>query len=186
MVLYSSPDESGPLRQCEVLEGVRELRFDASEVTVENIDNDAPPAVRVFHPWTIVLSPDCDLEWDFFSRQSTASSTSKLISHILLCDLGDEATVRQVVNSQKDFQRAKENREERFHHIASSKTDDGHPIGEFFIDFKGMFSIPTDYLYHVIGLGIATRHGVLIPPWAQHLTDRFTYYLGRVGLPDLE
>lgn len=184
--LYNPTSADGPLRQGDILEGLIELRPDVSGSIVEVVASEHPPVERVRHPWAIILSPDCDLEWDFEARRGHAQAETKQVSHILLCDLEDESQIRAVrVKGNEQFRWAKGNRDERYHYLPQSRiTASQDELAEYFIDFKRVFSLPTEYLLSVLNIGLVTRHGYLRPPWVQHLADRFTYFLGRVGLPD--
>lgn len=186
--LYRESSTVGPLRQGEILKGIREIRFKAidlpEEITAESI---LASTIVQEHPFTIVLSPDCDLEWDYQARKKQANADTKLISHVLLCDLEDQSSIRaERVKPSREFRRVKQNREERYHYLRSSPTDFGSQVGEFYIDFKRMFALPTEYIIRESESGRITRLGILKPPWTQHLTHRFTFFLGRVGLPDEE
>ena len=184
--LYFKSPDAGPLRQGEILQGVREITF-KTESLPQNISHgmNIPIDVRL-HPRTIVLSPDCDLEWDYQARKGGANPNTKLMSHILICDLEDDATLRETkrVSSRREFDRVKQNREERYHYLRSSTTDSGAQVGEFYIDFKRMFALPSEYVTYESESGRVARLGILKPPWTQHLTHRFTFFLGRIGLPD--
>ena len=185
--LYASSTDNGPLRQGEILEGVREIRFIVSADLASDLRGPSVPAHIVGHPWTVVLNPDCDLEWDFRARQGDARMETKRVEQVLLCDLEDESQLNPSRISEKRlFDLAKGNRDERYHYLPLSQCDDGRDLTEFFIDFKRLFSLRPDFLYAAIQQGIVVRHGVLTAPWVQHLADRFTYFLGRVGLPDTE
>lgn len=186
MTIYLPCIPDGPLRQSEVLEGVRSLRFDVTKLSLENLESRRPPAEWANTPWTIVLSPECDLEWDFNARHGHANSSTKSLNHVLLCELEDGTRIQRFIGGSTNWGRVKDNREERFHHIPRDEFGNGKVVNEFFIDFKSLCAIPTDYLYGIIELGIVVRHGILKPPWVQHLADRFTYFIGRVGLPDTE
>ena len=184
--LYDESPTNGPLRQGEILKGIREVRFKEidvpDEITSELIS--VPIEVHI-HPRAIVLSPDCDLHWDYHARQGGDSPGTKLMSHVLLCDLEDEAALREArVPSSKQRRMIKQNRDERYHYFRLSETDSGSAIDEFYIDFKKMFALPTEYIFHESDTRRIGRIAVLRPPWNQHLIDRFTYFLGRVGLPD--
>ena len=176
-------------RQGEVLRGLLELRFDSAQLSEASFASPTPPAERQAHPWTIILSPDCDLEWDFNARQGEANVGTKQLSHVLLCDLEDLGALQadgRVPKSQRLTQLVTQNRDERYHHLPSAVTQDGQLITYFFVDFKRVFSLHVDYLYAVTDKGFVERCGFLKAPWLQHLAHRFTYFLGRVGLPDAE
>ncbi len=188
-VLYNSaPPPREQFRQGEVLGSLAELQFDATQVSEETLRSPEPPAIWHIHPWVIILSPDCDLEWDHKARLEQENIDTKTIAHVLLCDLEDLDALRQSNRVMQSRQQnlVVDNRDERYHHIPQAHTDSGAQLNEFFVDFKRTFSVPTDYLYALARQELVTRHGFLKAPWVQHLADRFTYFLGRVGLPDLD
>lgn len=166
--------------KAKILQGVRELRFDISRLSPRSFAMKRPWSERVTHPFSIILTPECDLEWDFQLRQNPEESENKRVSHLLLCDLEDRFQIEKDlrIRNQRDFERASSYREERWHFL------DGHESGPFYIDFKRLFSVPLDFVYAAERLDMIHRRGYLKPPWVQHLTHRFTNFLGRVGLPD--
>ena len=192
--IYFTSPESGPLRQGEILNGVSELTFDLDELT-EDISSESSIKVRVMrHPRTIVLNPDCDLEWDYKAREGDANPDTKIISYVLLCDLEDESALRPERGSsplnriiKSDHRNTvRGNRDERYHYLPASRTSSGSLLQEFYIDFKRLFAVRTDYLISLTEVKQIERMGILKPPWVQHLSHRFTFFLGRVGLPDAE
>ena len=192
--LYFASPESGPLRQGEILSGVSELTYDLDEL-IQNIPSESSVKVRVKqHPLAIVLSPDCDLEWDYNAREGDANPDTKLISHVLMCDLEDESALRPVRGSsplnriiKSDHRNmVRGNRDERYHYLPVSRTSSGSELQEFYIDFKRLFAVQTDYLIRLSQTNRTERLGILKSPWVQHLSHRFTFFLGRVGLPDIE
>ena len=182
MPLYSN----GSLRQGEILEGIRELSFDTSRLSQGSFQMRRPWSELASHPWSIVLTPACDLEWDFQFRQNPDESETKRVSHLLLCDLEDEFGIRDGsrIKNNGDRDKAKSKREERWHYLSAGLSDDGQELVEYYIDFKRLFSVPIEFVYAATRLGLVQRHGYLKPPWVQHLTHRFAYFMGRVGLPD--
>ena len=186
--LYENSPDTGALRQGEILKGVREIRFKPIDPPGELTREAIADSTEIHtHPLTIVLSPDCDLEWDYQARKDGDVSVAKLMSHVLLCDLEDESTLRGTRSGSMNnriFRIVKQNRDERYHHLQASSTESGSTHDDYYIDFKRMFALPTEYITHESEAGRVGRLGVLRPPWAQDLTHRFTYFLGRVGLPD--
>ncbi len=161
-----------------------ELRLDLTRAKPEDLARPTMPAARYLHPWVIVLSPDCDLDWDFKARFGTARSTTKVISHVLLCDLEDEAQMVGRIQGSRHKELIKGNRDERFHYLEATNASDTEGLPAFYLDFKRVFSVPTDNVYWLCSNAVAQRQGVLVGPWIQHLADRFTYFLGRVALPE--
>ena len=184
--LYDDSPPNGPLRQGEILEDLREIRFKAIDVPAEITTDAIIASTEVhIHPRAIVLSPDCDLQWDYLARQGQANFDTKYMSYVLLCDLEDEAAMSEHrLQSTKLRKAIQQNGDERYHYIKLGRTSSDSELEEYYIDFKRMFTLPIEYVIHESDSGRIGRLGVLRPPWNQHLIHRFTYYLGRVGLPD--
>ena len=185
--LYDDSPDTGALRQGEILEGIREIKFKPGTLPGEIVAGEGvtlPAQIRT-HSMTIVLSPDCDLEWDYQARKDKDDNGTKLMSHVLLCDLEDAAAIRaQRVPASRIFRMVQQNRDERYHFLRAGRTGSGSEIPDYYIDFKRMFALPAEYVTNEAESGSIRRLGVLRPPWNQHLSHRFTFFLGRVGLPD--
>ena len=108
-----------------------------------------PLSERASHPWSIVLTPACDLEWDFRSRQHSDQPDSKRVTHLLLCDLEDESSVRgdSRIKNRGERDKVKSNRDERWYYLPPCTSENGQPFVEFYIDFKRLFSVPTEFVY---------------------------------------
>ena len=186
MERYTDFGPNEPLHQGEILCGIHELRFDISQLSQESFKTMTPLSERASHPWSIVLTPACDLEWDFRSRQHSDQPDSKRVTHLLLCDLEDESSVRgdSRIKNRGERDKVESNRDERWYYLPPSTSENGQPFVEFYIDFKRLFSVPTEFVYAATSIGLIQRKGYLKGPWIQHLSHRFTYFLGRVGLPD--
>ena len=157
---FASAD--GPLRLGEIIEGVFELTFDLSVLTLASFRGPEPPSERISHPWSIVLNPDCDLEWDSNSRQQTGQ-LDKRITHLLICDLEDETRIRSRLTGAGLRKRAQSYQEDRHHYLPGSPTEDGTSLDEFYIDFKRLFTVPVDYVYATAAIGVMQWHGFLSP-----------------------
>ena len=137
------------------------------------------------------MTQDCDLDWDFKARQETDGEqkrklASKLIPNILLCELwrADELRGEQDIKSDI-WRRVRGNQDERYHVLAQiSREADSQAEGfpELVIDFKRVFTVPTDELYY--RLTTETRRRLLVNGlFMQDLSTRFACYHLRVALP---
>jgi hypothetical protein len=154
----------------------------------------APVVQSVTHPWVIVLSQDCDLDWDFKTRQQrpeaadpVAIAPAKEVPNTLLCEVleAERVRARPEIKS-RDWERMKINKDERYQFlqsIASSEDALGQGTPELCIDFKRYFTVPTDELYLQFTMG-AVRRSRLNLPYVQHLCVRFFYFQYRVALPE--
>ena len=190
----ASPDE-GALRQGEILTGVVE-----HQVSLETLK--APDkGIRVDkrrHPFAIVLTQDCDLDWDYSARsriqgedwpddKEKAKLEARRIPAILLCEVyaATEIRDREDINS-TIWSQIKINKNERyqFFQLIPAEADLlGEGLPELTIDFKRYFTIPTDELYHYIIDGDAQRRTCLDNPYLEHISHRFASFLSRVALP---
>ncbi|MEQ1883458.1 MAG: hypothetical protein ABL967_00225 [Bryobacteraceae bacterium] len=141
------------------------------------------------HPLGIVVTQDCDLVWDFQARQSgDPKQQNKQLPNVLLCELWEAERLRGKQAIASDiWKRIRQNQDERYHYLQDcSVTNDllGNGFPTLAIDFKRVFSIPTEELYFRIQSGQTRRRSVLTIPFLQDLSNRFAYYHLRVALPD--
>jgi hypothetical protein len=154
----------------------------------------------VDHEKTMVITPDCDLLHDFSARQELLEASdpehikrlqSRLLPHIQCCDLYEESVIKQTRSLRSElWKRVRQNQDERYHRIPEGEvepagmTGDQHP--PLFLDFKGLFSIPTEFLYISLRSNRVERQGVVPSPWVHHIASRCFNFHGRVCVPDLD
>lgn len=176
----------GPLRQGEILSQVLELR---ALVDVEGNQDEAPAVIKE-HPTALVLTQDCDLDWDFKTRKEGSEEHPKLLPNILLCELWPAKRLRGHHRMNSDiWRRVKKNQDERYHFL-DRPLPEQDAAGEGFeddlaIDFKRVFAISTGTLYACLGNGTARRCW-LMGPYMQNVSNRFGYYQLRIALPEVE
>ena len=187
MVFAFHPSLSGEklqrLQQGEILAGIPEIQQ----------DNPASPVdfARVNHPRAIVMTPDCDLLSDFASRQAASEGTPSphRLQHIHCCDLYAAAEIRENNVLRSDlWRRVQRNQDERYHRLPPGKVADGsdveHPA--LYLDFKRMFTLPTEFLYRCLEIETVQRLGVVPPIWIHDLIQRYFAFHSRIGVPDPE
>lgn len=184
MPLVYIPSESSHLRQGEIIENIFELtpKLPLGKTT----DMEQTRASRTDHPRAIIVSQDCDLEWDYKARQGQVSN-DKLLQHVLFCDLflRDELILRSKLASDL-FKRVKQNQDERYHHFnEASIAGTGQTLPELYVDFKTTFSLPVEFVYSLISNQYAVRRGFLPSPYLQDFTHRLYSFLARVPIPEL-
>ncbi len=151
----------------------------------------------VYHPKIVILTPDCDLLTDFSARREAppnnqnefARRESRLLQHIHCCDLYEEQEIRSTRGLSSDlWRRVRQNQDERYHCLPSGPVEGEDAIEHptFFLDFKRLFSIPTEFLYESINAGDVERQGVLPAIWVHSLIQRYYAFHSRVGVPDPE
>ena len=145
---------------------------------------------EIEHPYSIILTQDCDLYWDFDARRegNAAASQIKLVPSLLLCELSEENALRGVQGINSDvWRRIAQNSNERFHklpEVPSEQDLQNEGLPSLVADFKRIFTVPTDELYTRVGASVR-RRSVLTDPYLQHFSSRFGYFCLRVALPDL-
>ena len=189
-IVYTPSTEDSPLRQGELLSGIVH-----AQRKLDSIGTGLALIIRsVEHPWVIVLSQDCDLDWDFKWRQEQSQLASpqrrpstKEIPNVLLCEMveaGDLHAEWQM--GSREWKHLIQNKNERYHFLQKVAMEEdacheGTP--ELCIDFKRYFTIPTGELYLQLTLE-ARRRCRLNSPYVRHLSSRFYNFQSRVALPE--
>ena len=161
--------------------------------SIKRIENDIEITKIVF-PYVIVLTQDCDLESDFRLRceEPDKPIKGKLLLSVLVAPLYN---VEQVylgehlskLNIQTEVIKKDstahdylvKNQRPRFHCI---EFPSGVPISPSVIDFTHYFSVDVNYLK-------TNREAKFVckvsPLYREDISQRFTAFLSRIGLPDL-
>lgn len=181
----------GVFRQGEIVSDVVQLHIRAASLGNDSVDLELEEKI---HPFALVLTQDCDLDWDFKARetqphQDTSQENkrqAKLVPNVLMCELTTTEVLRPRLAGSDVLKRIRNSQDERYHYFpavlsGSDRAEEGLP--DLIADFKRVFSIPTDELYMRLQLGLR-RRVVLQSPYLQHLSTRFGYYCFRVALPE--
>lgn len=175
-VIYErSSKKRGPLRQGEILSDIIQVRINLKDIRAEKL----PRLRNIVHPWVIIVSQDCDLDWDFKARRDEGSPL-KLMPSVLFCEMFEATKVTQ------DKDKIKQNKNERYHFFQRcEKGADASHMGlpELVVDFKRYFSVPTDEVYARINASQLRRRSRLVSPYLEHFATRFYYFQYRVALP---
>jgi hypothetical protein len=195
-VIYESPPLDGPLRQGEVIGPIwehsvlyppRELPW-GQEVRVRS----------VVHDLAVVLSPDCDLDWDhqmrfvsFLSEPEgkvlDARDHPNALSRVLISDLQSYDEIRPRFKGNQDlWKRLLVNQDERYHRLTAAPiTSDADSIylNDLYLDFKRATSLGMDELYDGLYTGDIERIAMLPPYHIHDLIHRFYGFLSRVAIP---
>lgn len=172
--------DGGPLRQCDILSGIVQYNPLASK-------NREPVRFnQVTHPFAIVLSQDCDLDWDYRAR-CNESPQHKRIPNVLFCEAieAEKLRGREDINSHI-WRRITQNIDERYgflEQVAAEHDACGEGIPELGIDFKRYFTLATPEIYSQVDHGVAKRRARLLSPYLEHLASRFMAFQARVALP---
>lgn len=185
--IYERSPSSGALRQGELITGLRSLTY--STISEESTD-----AAILTHDYALILSQDCDLDWDFpvryGEREYREQNAHKLMQDVLFCIVSPAQTVRNgfpaTFMNKKKWESISKNMDERFHFFQLVQPDQdaqAQELPELVADFKLYFSIPTASVYKQIDSGSAMRRCVLKSPYLEHYAQRYCSYQGRIALP---
>jgi hypothetical protein len=182
--IYQSSIRNAALRQGEILTNVVQYY----PVGSEGSDNSEQVSFkRIVHPYAIVATQDCDLDWDYRARQSEDGQATKLLNSIILCVVDTAKTVRGIGNiNSKEWNLVEKHRHEQFYffekiHDECDLEQEGLP--ELTADFKRVFGIEAADLYRQIDLAIALRRSTLSSPYLEHFSRRYSSFHSRVALP---
>lgn len=151
--------------------------------------------------YSIVLSQDCDLNQDFNAKNELKliednldripSLNNKFLPSILLCPAYPadqlregihlqflELTLSKISNPKKTpWKRVVQNETSRYHFLHKSENLE---IPDLVLDFKRYYTVSRDYLYSVYDDVYLVSLNEL---YHEDLSQRFSNYLSRVGLP---
>jgi len=190
-IKYEKSKVGEAIRQGEILSDVVKI-----SLYPESLESTSLKFHRAEHRYAIVLTPECDLDWDF-KAQKGIENPGKLIPNILLCTvmfasdlakrINDDRPLSKTFLKKTAWSRTRQNKEERYHFLEKIDAsldlqDEGiRPLG---IDFKDFFTLPTDLLYSSIADGSILRRCRLVRPYNDHLNSRFAYFQSRIALPE--
>ncbi len=179
--IYRRSLRRGALRQGEIVTNL--VQAHVANVSIRS--RNGPLIEPKYHPFAIVLTQDCDLDWDFKARQGDASA-EKLIPNVLFGEMVEATALRYGPGMNRSlWERVPQNKDERYHFLeavpaSADRLKQGLP--ELAMDFKRYFTIPTEEVYLRLDFE-AQRRCLLVSPYVEHLSSRFAHYLSRIGLP---
>lgn len=138
-------------------------------------------------PYAVVVSQECDLQWDYEKRPVKFDLISALMipiynyEHVLdgsyLKHLGTTMGTFSPNAKKTDNKMLKENKNPRYHYIEFPEQIDIVPS---VADFKQYFTVSINAL---IQLKEHDYVCTLATPYKERLVQRFSNYLSRIGLP---
>jgi hypothetical protein len=150
--------------------------------------------LEVFFPYIIVLSQDCDLHFGlkpYEPRKENTSIDNQFLPSILFLPASPAESVREGthlknvfgidqerVNTEK-WKGIKQNKNDRYHYLHSFVD---YQIPELVVDFKMYFTLPQEYFILKHGQCYLATVNEL---FREYLSQRFSNYLNRIGLPEL-
>lgn len=169
--IYQASSKGSPLRQGEILTGVVQYKPVVAELSQQPQELSFEP---VLHPYTIVITQDCDLDWDHKARDAKDVQLSKLLNSIILCEIAVARETRDTADNMnsKEWKLVESHRHERFYFFEKTLPEcevEQEGLPELTADFKRVFGIDAATLYRQIELGIVKRRTVLMSPYLEHL-----------------
>ena len=149
---------------------------------------------KIQFPLVVVLTQDCDLMFDYQSRQipKSQNQNKQLISVIVapmynemyvldgshLSELG--MTMQSIRKDSTQHKAIRNNQNPRYHHLAVS--DSISALQAQIIDFKHYFTINVSELEEARESNFVCKVREL---HRESISHRFAFFLSRIGLPDL-
>lgn len=141
-------------------------------------------------PYVVVMTQDCDLEQDYFNRIQEKKTQDKYLHSVLVCPAylaeqfkkGEHLTDLEIKMESWNSDRYKliaDNQNPRFHFLG---IDQGMHVPNLVLDFKHYYTISRDDLYSLVQTNYVCTVNQL---FREHLSQRFSQYMCRVGLPTL-
>jgi hypothetical protein len=185
-LIYRASNDKEALRQGEILTGLIQVKPVASESS-PNLDQ--IQFKRIVHPYAIIVTQNCDLDWDYSARQNR-DKPNKLLNSILFCEVHTAQEIRSnktIQLNSADWNLVKSNRYQQYHFLEKiplERESSQEGIPELTVDFKKIFAIDADFLYHQINNNnFAKRRAVLESPYLEDFSHRYHDFHGRVALP---
>jgi len=179
--IYARSSE-GALRQGEIISNLGQVILNPDCLLVEGRE---PVVDPVIHPWAIVMTQDCDLDWDYKARQPSPEN-SKIIPSILFCEVITAEKLAGKIQASDLWKKIRQNKDERYQYLKKISANDdvlSEGVPALGIDFKRYFSIPTAEVYVRLKHTNAKRRSQLQTPYREHLSERFFYFQMRIALP---
>lgn len=142
-------------------------------------------------PFTIVLSQDCDLSTDSRTRIENKDEKDSFLHSVLVCPAYPAEKIKTGIHLESlrmkarpipkcEWEKIQLNQIPRYHWL---ETFTERYIPSLVIDFKHYYAFPTSIFYKDFKKSYRCSINEL---YRDSLSQRFAYYLSRVGLPDKE
>lgn len=169
--------------QCDIfhdLEVVEDIIYSGNGIEVKSL----------LFPLMICLNQDCDLNSDNRDKQKPLSNKDCRLLHLIFAPVfnfdtfrqgqhwGDIFQTGQNYNPNKtDGKKIMNNEDPRFHFL---HFEDKSIFPDLVIDFKHFYTISTEYINNNIDKRVCGIDDL----YREKISQRFAYYISRIGLPD--
>jgi hypothetical protein len=137
VAVYTTDELDRELRQAEIITNLHQFTYDTNVSEV----------VQTLHTYTIVVSQDCDLLWDY---QAKINNQRRDLNGVLIYEAESVAEIRARLAGGDILRRIRRHGEERYH-ILNSATANldllGEGLPELIVDFRRFFTLPADEIY---------------------------------------
>jgi hypothetical protein len=147
----------------------------------------------IIFPYVIVLTQDCDLFQDHSNRLAEKKDQDKYILSVIVAPLYNaehvykgehlaelDLTMGKILKDKTPGTNLRNNDNPRYHYI-EFPTDIS--ITESVIDFKHYFTVNSQYLLNIKDKNWICKIRAL---YREQISQRFSYYLSRIGLPEIK
>lgn len=193
-MIYSKSVKTDALRQGEILSSVIQIK----PGTPGESPSGDPPRISttvITHGFSVIVSQDCDLASDHLNRgflqdpalpeDKKANVRLKLLQNVVLCEANFFSDISSAPGiDSKD--RLKKNQDIKYHYLQSldaANDLENNGIGALVVSFNRVFTVSCEDLLERIRTDQTKRRASMQSPYFEHLSDRFCYYIGRIGLP---
>jgi hypothetical protein len=136
------------------------------------------------HPYSVILTQDCDLLRDYESRNG---GSSRPLSSALLYIAEPAKDVKGAIGGSDLWKRVIANNNERYHLLSQVPQESdllGQGVPNLLLDFREFFTLSPVEIYRQCSVGQAQRRCRLEMPYREHLQSRAAFYFQRVMLPE--
>jgi hypothetical protein len=186
-IIYQPSDNSSALRQGEILTDVVQYISVIDEMQRELQQLSELSFTPIKHPYSIIVTQDCDLDWDYKARKDGNNNPAKLLNSIILCEIDTADAIRKTDGmNRKEWDLVESHRHERFYFFENIPPEfelEQKGMPELSADFKKVFGLDAASLYRQIEIGEAKRRSILASPYLEHFSKRYHSFHGRVALP---
>lgn len=142
----------------------------------------------IIFPYVICLNQECDLLTDSRNRLNVGTDIIKdsallhlAVAPVFVFELFKEGKHwGNIFNAQplgkKNLEKIEQNEISRYHYLKFAE----NAFPDMIIDFKHFFSINRNFLYK----NISKRVYSFAPLYKEKISQRFSFYISRIGLPD--
>lgn len=142
-------------------------------------------------PLVMVLNQDCDLSSDNRDKQNANSNKDSRLLHIIVAPLFNFDEFKQGKHWNNIFdigvayrpdktpaKKIMQNEDPRYHYLHFE--EEFKKLPNLIVDFKHFFTVSSGYMYANLDKRVCTLDDL----YREKVSQRFAYYISRIGLPD--